>query len=220
VRPHRSTRRAGRVLVVAGSAAVITALLAVALAGCGTVQPDPTAALARSAASEPLATEATTTTAAPSLDPGSLPQTLVRPSTADAAFGARVQALWAAVISGQPTDALAFFFPLSAYLQVKAVADPAADWRQRLVADYDQDIATLHNQLTGSAGSPTFVGIEVPASTAVLVRPGVEFNRLSYWRVYNSHIQYRVGGAVRSFVIASMISWRGEWYVVHLSSIR
>ena len=29
-----------------------------------------------------------------------------------------------------------------------------------------------------------------------------------------------VNGQKKSFVVKSMISWRGEWYVVHLTSIR
>jgi hypothetical protein len=30
---------------------------------------------------------------------------------------------------------------------------------------------------------------------------------------------YRQGGMVRSFGIASMISWRGVWFVVHLGAV-
>jgi hypothetical protein len=30
---------------------------------------------------------------------------------------------------------------------------------------------------------------------------------------------YRQNGAVHSFGIASMISWRGVWYVIHLGAI-
>jgi hypothetical protein len=32
-------------------------------------------------------------------------------------------------------------------------------------------------------------------------------------------VVYRQAGQVRSFGIASMISWRGVWYVVHLGAI-
>jgi hypothetical protein len=216
VSPHRSTQSAGSLRPAAAAAAALAGLAA--LAGCGRVQPDPTAALARNAISTPPPIATTTTTALP--DPGLLPQTLTRPSTADPAFVARIQVLWQAVVDGQPGDALSAFFPLNAYLQVKAVADPANDWRTRLVANFDQDIDALHTVLSSAAGPATFVGISVPTSTAVLVRPGVEFNRLTYWRVYNSRVEYRAAGVVKSFVIASMISWRGQWYVVHLSSIR
>jgi hypothetical protein len=30
---------------------------------------------------------------------------------------------------------------------------------------------------------------------------------------------YQLGGVEKSFGIASLISWRGEWYVVHLGAI-
>jgi hypothetical protein len=30
---------------------------------------------------------------------------------------------------------------------------------------------------------------------------------------------YSLGGGIRSFGIASMISWRGIWYVVHMGAV-
>ena len=50
--------------------------------------------------------------------------------------------------------------------------------------------------------------------------PGEESNTLPYWRVYGSTLRYSVDGTTRSFPITSLISWRGEWYVVHLGAIR
>ena len=35
----------------------------------------------------------------------------------------------------------------------------------------------------------------------------------------NTRIVYSEGGQTRSLGIASLISWRGEWYVVHLGAI-
>ena len=35
----------------------------------------------------------------------------------------------------------------------------------------------------------------------------------------NARVVYREDGQIRSFGIASMISWRGVWYVVHLGAI-
>jgi hypothetical protein len=35
----------------------------------------------------------------------------------------------------------------------------------------------------------------------------------------NARVVYRENGQVRSFGIASMISWRGVWYVVHFGAI-
>jgi hypothetical protein len=57
-------------------------------------------------------------------------------------------------------------------------------------------------------------------SQATWVQPGAEYNKGSYWRVYNAQLRYTVDGQTGAFPVASMISWRGEWYVVHLNSIR
>ena len=54
----------------------------------------------------------------------------------------------------------------------------------------------------------------------MLVQPGEEYNKLSYWRVYGTTLQYTEDGQANSFPVTSLISWRGEWYVVHLGEIR
>jgi hypothetical protein len=153
-------------------------------------------------------------------DPGALPQTDEKPVAAGATFDAGVQELWQAVVRDDPALAMPFFFPKLAYQQVKAIADPATDYEQRLVANYEQDIHTLHTQLGDGAASAQLVGIDVPDSQAVLVQPGEESNALSYWRVYGTTVRYSLNGATNSFPVTSLISWRGEWYVVHLGEIR
>jgi hypothetical protein len=163
-------------------------------------------------------TTAPATTAPP--DPGALPQTDERPVASGAQFDAGVQGLWEAIRQDRPELGMPFFFPKSAYLQVKAISDPAADYQQRLIANYEDDIHALHGQLGPDASSAQFVGIDVPDSQAVLVQPGEESNRLSYWRVYGSTLQYQVDGQAGSFPVTSLISWRGQWYVVHLGEIR
>ena len=53
------------------------------------------------------------------------------------------------------------------------------------------------------------------------MQPGEESNKLSYWRVYGTTMQYTESTARRgSFPVTSLISWRGQWYVVHLGEIR
>ena len=42
---------------------------------------------------------------------------------------------------------------------------------------------------------------------------------MGYYEVPNARVVYSENGASRSFGIASMISWRGEWYVVHLGAV-
>ncbi len=169
-------------------------------------------------------TTTTTTTTAPTTtttttDPGTLPQTHDEPVASGAQFNAGVNGLWTAVVSDDPGAAMPFFFPLSAYLQVKAVSNPAGDWQNRLVAAYTRDIHNLHQSLGSDAAGAQLVAIDVPQSQAEWIVPGVEYNKIGYWRVYGTRVHYTVDGQARSFAVASLISWRGEWYVVHLSSI-
>ena len=154
-------------------------------------------------------------------DPGSLPQTQDKPTSTDPKFTAGVAALWQAIVTDDPIKALPFFFPLGAYRQVKAISNPESDWRSRLVSGYVDDIHALHAKLGGKAATAQLAGIDVPEGQAVWVQPGVEYNKGSYWRVYGAQLRYTTAdGQSGSFPIASMISWRGEWYVVHLNSIR
>jgi hypothetical protein len=166
------------------------------------------------------ATATATPTATPSDDPASLPQTHDEPNASGPAFDVRVQALWDGIVADDPDRAMAFFFPLGAYRQVKDVPDPAADWKRRLVAAYARDIHALHARLGDDAASAKLVGFDVPEPRARWVDPGEEYNKIGYWRVFGSRLRYDVGGTSGSFEVKSLISWRGEWYVVHLSAIR
>lgn len=156
----------------------------------------------------------------PPPDPGTLPQTRDFPSAADPRLLANVAALWTAIATGDPDAGMGFFFPLTAYSQVKNVADPAADWKHRLVAAYARDVHALHSRLGASAARATLVGLDVPAGQARWVEPGEEGNKLGYFRVFGSKLRYSVDGVAAEFDVKSLISWRGEWYVVHLSAIR
>ncbi len=96
---------------------------------------------------------ATTTTVAAGADPGALPQTDERPTASGATFTAGVDGLWEAIRQDKPELAMPFFFPKSAYLQVKAISDPAGDYQNRLIANYEEDIHTLHAQLGANAAT-------------------------------------------------------------------
>jgi hypothetical protein len=63
------------------------------------------------------------------------------------------------------------------------------------------------------------VAIEVPEHDGHWVPPAVCDNRIGYFEVANSRVVYQQQGVTRSFGIASLISWRGVWYVVHLGAI-
>ncbi len=161
----------------------------------------------------------TTTTAPPTtttVDPGALPQTEALPSAADPLFTARMDALWNGVVTGSMTPALPAFFPQAAYVALKAEANPAGDYTGRLLVDYQLDLTAAHELLgTGAA----LVGVHVDSAYGHWVPPGVCYNDVGYFEVPNARMVYSVGGQVRSFGIASMISWRGQWYVVHLGAV-
>jgi hypothetical protein len=217
---RRRRRRIIRRRIGAGVALVVVVMAAgaVYLVGAGGATRTP----ARSVRAP--ATTVTSTTAPPpsttttTVDPGTLPQTMDQPTTTDPQFAADVQSFWQAIVTDNPTVAMPFFFPLSAYLQVKAISNPASDWQQRLVGAYQQDIHALHASLGAGAPTAQLAGIDVP-SGAQWVLPGAEYNKLPYWRIYGTTVRYTVGGRPGSFRIASMISWRGHWYIVHLARI-
>jgi hypothetical protein len=165
------------------------------------------------AVSAPPTTLATTTT---TTDPGTLPQTHALPSAADPSFGLRIGDLWQAIVTGDTSMASPAFFPESAYLQTKAGGNNAADWRYRLLSAYQLDIGAAHALLGPDAPGAEFVGVSVPTARAVWVTPGQEENTGPYYRVYGARLTYWLDGRTRSFGIYSMISWRGQWYVVHL----
>ncbi len=171
-----------------------------------------------------LQTTTTTATSVPTTtttttDPGMLPQTDDLPPASTPQFAERVAALWQGVVSGQSADALPAFFPESAYQQLKAVADPMSDYEDRLVAQFVADVDAAHALLGADASTATQLGVDVPESYAHWVPPGVCDNRIGYYEVANSRVVYQEDGTVRSFGIASLISWRGEWYVVHLGAV-
>ncbi len=157
--------------------------------------------------------------AAPAVDPGKLPQTRDRPHEA-APLQARARTLWDAIVRDEPEVGLPFFFPLSAYKQVKAIPAPEADWKRRLLANYRRDVHRLHEKLGSHAADAKLVELEVPRERGQWVEPGEEGNRLGYWRVFGSKLRYETDRGPAAFDVSSLISWRGEWYVVHLSGFR
>ena len=142
------------------------------------------------------------------------------PSSQSAQWQRALADFWQAVRTDDTVAAIPAFFPLSAYQQVKPMSAQAADydWHTRLVGHYLLDLRALHTWLGPHAASARLLGVDVPEKTATWVRVGAEYNKLRYWRIYDTRVRVSVGSRVRSFGIASIISWRGEWYVVHLGS--
>jgi hypothetical protein len=151
--------------------------------------------------------------------PGRLRQTRAFPGARTRAFRAEMTDLWAAIVAGRPGLARPSFFPVTAYTQVKAIFDPAADWRTRLFGEFRLDVAAAHRYLGRGARRARLVRVIVPAAQAAWIVPGVCENAVGYWHVAGARLVYRLHGQERSIGIASLISWRGRWYVVHFGAV-
>jgi hypothetical protein len=151
--------------------------------------------------------------------PGSLPQTGTFPTTTSPQFVANMAALWNAVVTNSPTTGMPAFFPEPAYVQLKTVASASSDFTNRLQSDYGLDIAAAHALLGPNPSAAQFVSVNADSAYGHWINSGVCDNDVGYFELPNARIVYTVGGQTRSFGIASMISWRGEWYVVHLGAI-
>ena len=139
------------------------------------------------------------------------------PRTDNAAFRNLVADVWLSVTTGRAGYARPAFFPVAAYEQVKAIANPAGDWSGRLWYGYALDVRKAH-QLVGAGAR--LVTVRVPGQYAAWVPVGACYNKAGYWHVPGARVVYRgADGKVRSFGIASLISWRGAWYVVHFGAV-
>jgi hypothetical protein len=150
-------------------------------------------------------------------DPGALPQTATEPPV-DASLQRSLTPLWTAIVAGEPDGALPAFFPRSAYLRMKTgvLSNPATDYADRLVAFYRLDIGAYHDALGPGAAGVTLVRVTADPADAAWIPAGACENLIGYWHLPGVRFVYREGGAVSSFAVASLISWRGVWYVVHL----
>ena len=207
--PQRPTRPARLVLFSVSLA--VTLLVGACGSGSDTASTDTTSTV--------ISAEPTTTAPTTTIDQATLPQTEERPVTSGDGFARRMEALADAIIADDSTRGLSSFFPVEAYKQVTKNTDPAADWKNRLVAEFGVDTHDAHKLLGPAASGATFLGADVPA-TAVWVKPGEEYNLIGYWRVYGTTLRFDVGGTVKVMPVSSLISWRGQWYVVHLGAIR
>jgi len=152
-------------------------------------------------------------------DLGALPQTGAFPTTTGPIFTSNIEALWNGISTGTVQDALRAFFPEAAYVQLKAISSAQSDFTGRLVAEFGKDVSAAHRLLGSDAAAAKFVGVDVDAAYAHWVPAATCYNDVGYFELPNSRIVYSINGNINSFGIASMISWRGEWYVVHLGAV-
>ena len=147
-----------------------------------------------------------------------LPQTEEQPSVESKLFQQRARRLFEAIAKNDPELARDFFFPRAAYEKVKAIKHPGRDWDARLWKLFVRDVGDYHRKV---GDAPVFVRVEVPIEKSEWMKPHREGNAIGYHRVKRAQLVYRDGeGKERSLEITSMISWRGEWYVVHLHGFK
>jgi hypothetical protein len=136
-----------------------------------------------------------------------------RPATG-AALTRQLTTLWRAISEDDRALAARAFFPERPYLSMKSgqIPDPAADYRTRLVALYNLDVAAYHRWAAGAR----LVRVNVKASLAAWIAPGACENRIGYWHLPGVRLVLARHHRFWSVGVFSLISWRGVYYVVHL----
>jgi hypothetical protein len=129
-----------------------------------------------------------------------------------------MQTLWAAIVADSPALGREVFFPESAYIRMKTgvLPDHASDYRWRLIAFYDLDLAAYHAHLVATPAPVKLIAVNADPALAAWIPPGYCENRIGYWHLPGTRLVYTSGGRTYSVRVASLISWRGVWYVVHL----
>jgi hypothetical protein len=202
-----------------GTAKPVSAVLTARPGAIGSASPGTRPAAATGTSLAPRARPKRAGTAAlPLAPPGdpARPQTQAVPKTSDVAFRNLTTDLWLAVTTGNPAYARPAFFPEAAYIQVKAISDQAYDWKTRLWGQFTLDVASAH-QLVGSGAQ--LATVVAPTQYTTWIPVGGCDNKIGYWHLPGARVEYRKDGQVSSFGIASLISWRGVWYVVHFGGV-
>lgn len=209
-----------------GASAVTSATEPVAAAPAASATPAPTASVVlpvASAAAPAASASAPPAAPPPPADPligadgKPLPQTEERPLPDSPALVQKIALLTQAILKDDPSLALPAFFPVVAYEQVKDIAKPARDWKLRLVAAFERNIHEYHRAIGADVQTLRVVGLEIPDSGVRWMKPGSEGNRVGYFRVLRSKLRLETDrGKSLAFEVTSFISWRGEWYIVHL----
>jgi len=108
--------------------------------------------------------------------------------------------------------------PEPAYLQLKDISGAASDYTERLIAEYEEDVASAHQLLGPDAASAQLVGVDVDAAYAHWVAPGRATTA-------SGTSKCRTPGAVHGRRAGTLLWDRvddllaGEWYIVHLGAV-
>ena len=110
-------------------------------------------------------------------------------------------------------------------------AAPGHPFYKRLNEVLDQDgfdgfceshcASFYHDKLGRDASQAKFSGVDVPEANARFMKPGSEGNKVGYFRVLRSTLRFTLAsGREKKLELTSLISWRGEWYVVHVAGFK
>ena len=163
-----------------------------------------------------LAAAATLSLTVPVAASGAVPDQHVEPATG-VFLTQRMGALFHDIVNDSLPRAQSLFFPQGAYVAMKSheIPYPAADYADRLVAFLRLDLVAYHSFVLAH-GPATFLGVNVNPAQAAWVAPGSCENSIGYWHLPGVRLVYSSQHVVRSVAVASLISWHGVWYVVHL----
>ena len=160
---------------------------------------------------KPKVTTTTTSTTVP------LVQNMARPPRHDPALDRRMASFFAGLRDYNNAEADKAFLPMRYYVVIKQGGGNEADWNNRLITHYHQQLAELRARFRGVLPGAVYNGYSVKSATAHTVRVGAEQNKAPYWQVYMTTMAFKdKNGHPHNFVINTMISFRGAWYVVHV----
>jgi len=159
--------------------------------------------------------KATTTTTSTTV---SLKQNMSKPPLHDPALDRRMASFFAGLRDYNNAEADKAFLPVPYYVVIKQGGGNEADWNNRLITHYHQQLAELRARFRSVLPGAVYNGYRVKSATAHSVRVGAEQNKAPYWQVYTTTMAFKDrSGQPHSFVINTMISFRGAWYVVHVN---
>jgi hypothetical protein len=147
-----------------------------------------------------------------------LPQTEDEPSTDGPLFRHGIDRVFRAIVADDPEIARSFFFPIEAYDKVKAIDKPKVDWEKRLWKNFVRDVHGYHAKLGEDPERAELLAFEPRTERKMWIKPHREGNRIPYWRMTRNHLKIRdARGKELKLELTALISWRGEWFIVHLN---
>ncbi|MCA9627132.1 MAG: methyltransferase domain-containing protein [Myxococcales bacterium] len=150
-----------------------------------------------------------------------LPQTEGEPKFDSPLFKQHLRLLTRAIVLDDPEIARSVFFPVEAYQQVKDIPKPERDWEYRLWKNFKRDVHDYHKRLGANPRFARLLRLDTSGRRQSWMKPGSEGNKIGYFRMTHPKLVFQTAeGKELRVDLTSLISWRGEWYVVHLNGFK